>query len=150
MNPSGWMLAQTGEGLRRNPGALNRSPLDEIAEHFHSGSMIPLEWIAIAAGLIIVAITAISLYRWHRTRHLRSNPPMVFHRVAREAGLSWSQQVLLWRIARQQSLPTPLTLMLSPATLDHHARLYVAHHSPRGGSAVLDRVAKIHRKLFVE
>ena len=141
------MLAQTGAGAQRNSGALNRSTLDEISAHFDSGAMIPLEWIAIASGLVIVVISTISWYRRHKTRHLRSHPSAVFRRAAREARLSFSQQMLLWRIARQQALPTPLTLLLSATTLRHHASAYASTKSKEAEQMVLAHVEEIRNRM---
>jgi len=65
---------------------------------------------------------ALWLYR-HRDRH--PLPHMTFHRLGRAMGLSLGQRLRLWWVARARRLPTPITLMLCPATYDHHVAAYL-------------------------
>lgn len=122
----------------------------EISRHFGSGGGFSFEWLLIAVGLVLFAIGVVSLRTWWKTRHLRSSPLLVFNRVAAACGLSLGDRVLLWRIARQQALPTPLTLLLSPTTLRHHARAYADARGFAGRAALMQRVATLRRRLFAD
>ena len=70
--------------------------------------------LAIAAG----AVLGVRLWRHHRMSRQAS---ATFRRAARQAGLSRRDRRLLGRVAARAGLQTPLTLLLSPATLRHHA-----------------------------
>jgi len=99
------------------------------------------------SGLLIILL---ALWGWNRARQHKfaAGPTLTFHRIANNAGLSLTEQWLLLRISRRQSLPTPITLMLSGATLDHHARDFVEHLSPRRRDAVRTRIKQIGLKMF--
>lgn len=101
-------------------------------------------------GVIGLCILMLAIWGWRRSRqsHLRSAPMAVFHRMANHLNLDLQQQWLLVRIARQQALPTPLTLMLSDATLAHHAGEYARQAPPRKQRDLSARVAAISRTLF--
>lgn len=129
-------------------GKLTRVDLKEVQDHFSSSQMIPIEWILLAAGIVLVGISVLSLVRWWKTRHERSNPTLVFIQIGLRMGLGVADMWLLYRIARQQKLPTPLTLMLSPATLDHHTDRFVARYPPGRAEWVRVRVQGIEQRLF--
>ena len=101
----------------------------------------------VSLGLLLLVV-AIWGRRWHRQRHLRSAPLLVFHQLAGQMGLSLKQQWLLVRIAHQQSLPTPLTLMLSGATLAHHAGRYAESASAHRRESLTAKVDAIAAVLF--
>lgn len=83
------------------------------------------------------------LYR-HRDRH--PLPQMTYHRLARAMGLSLGQRLRLWRVARRRGLASPITLMLCPATFDHHVEAYRrSRASLRWGGGRFDR---IRQRLF--
>jgi hypothetical protein len=126
-----------------------REFLEEISRNFGEGGQASFEWLLIAVGLILFLIGSVSLRTWWRTRHLRPSPFWTFHHVAMRCGLTLGERVLLWRIARQQRLPSPLTLLLSPATMRHHARAYARVNAPAAGrAAFMHRVARLRRKVF--
>lgn len=136
------VLAQAGRP--ESPEALQRV----ISENWGGDAMAPLRWIVVAAGLLMLALGAVLLWRWWRTRHLRSQPLVVFNQVAQAAGLGVSERWLLLRIARQQALPTPLTLLLSGRTLRVHGRGYVQAQPPWRRAMKMQRIASIRRRLF--
>jgi len=70
------------------------------------------------------------LYR-HRDRH--PLPHMTFHRLGRAMGLSLGQRLRLWWVARVRRLPTPITLLLCPATYDHHVGVYLGRSMEAAG-----------------
>ena len=137
-------LAEGGSGARVTPG--------EISEAFRERDGLPVRWVLVAIGVMLVGVAAISLGRvlWRYARGevtLRPLPAVRFVRWAERCGLSRSQQWLLWRIARQQGLPTPLTLLLSPRTLRVHGHLYI---EARGDDSRSDRRAlcAVRRRVF--
>ena len=122
--------------------------LRDVSEHWGSDVTTPLPWIIVAGGLLLIALGVVLLVRWWRQRHLRSRPWAVFHAVASTAGLTLLDRWLLMRIAHQQRLPTPLTLLLSGRTLRLHARAYVEHLPPFRRAPVMQRIASIRRDVF--
>jgi len=103
--------------------------------------------VLICAGLLLL-LTAAWGWQRYKQRHLRSEPMLTFHQMATAMGLSLKQQWLLVRIARRQMLPTPLTLMLSSATLGHHAQQFADLTPPRHREAINNDVNAITRLLF--
>lgn len=104
--------------------------LEKVVENIDTGLLFPAEnLIYIAAGLITVLLAVWGMRRY-RAEQLEAAPLMTFRRIAVKLDLSLSQQWLLVRIARQQALPSPLTMLLSPATFAHHAALYLEHARP--------------------
>ena len=120
----------------------------DISRHLSGQQMIPVQWIMVAAGLLLLLISSLSLYRLWRTRDQRSTPLLVFHRLAKQFGLSLRDQWLLYRIARQQTLPTPLTLMLARDTLEHHARAYAQGHTSARAQTLSQHIDTIAHTLF--
>jgi hypothetical protein len=99
------------------------------------------------AGLLIMLL-ALWGYKSARQRRYAASPAVIFHRLGDHVGLSLQDQWLLLRISRQQALPTPITLMLSGTTLDHHARAYIDRLPPRSRDAARTRIKKIALKIF--
>jgi len=99
--------------------------------------------------LAVISVLLAGLWLWERRRQrtLRARPISTFHQVAREMGLSIPDQWLLSRIAHAAKLPTPLTLLLSPATLLHHANPYVRTLPRRRVAGVSSRVDRIRAML---
>ena len=125
-----------------------RANLEEMGDHFSSDAMIPLEWIMIAAGLVLLLIGALSTYRWWKTRHLRSSPLLVFYRVGPGLGLHWQDLWLLYRIGRRARLPTPLALMMSPRTLEVHGEQFAARSYGARRRLIRRQVARVETTLF--
>jgi len=141
-------LGQLGQNETQDTAP--RKPLDwaEVSENWGSDATAPMPWIILAAGVLLLVLGIVLLVRWWRRRHLRSRPWAVFNELATIAGLSLSDRWLLMRIARQQALPTPLTLLLSGRTLRIHARDYAANQPPWRRAAIMQRVASIRRDIF--
>ena len=104
---------------------------------------------ALALLVPVLAILAgLWLWQWSRRRALRSGPMVTFHQVATQLGVSVADEWLLLRIAQHQGLTSPLTLMLSPATLDHYTRRYAHAGRRRGRRDLLSRVGRLRARLF--
>lgn len=125
-----------------------------------SWSRLQQQWQLSSDGLlaltpVIVAMVACGvvlavwwLWRSDVRRRLRAVPVQVFLDVVHGLGLSRAQQWLLIRAAQQQGLPSPLTLVLSEATFEHHTQAYT--QSVRAGRRpqVVARLRRAHRVLF--
>lgn len=122
------------------------SRLEDISEHWGQ-TTLPLSIILISVGLVAILLGVLSAMRVYRSRRQRSMPLVTFHRLARGCGLSLTDQWLLWRVARHQALPTPLTLMLSTRTLHHHVRQYLTECSRPKQKRVLHRTGAIRTQL---
>ena len=81
---------------------------------------------------------------------LRSKPMVIFHQIARQAGIAPGDEWLLVRIGRQQALPTPLTLLLSPGTFNHYAQAYLRALPARRRSRLTGRIDRLSWHLFEE
>lgn len=89
------------------------------------GSSLPLEvvgYFALAAGAVAVGWLAWVYARW---AWQRTGPLRLFLRLAAELKLNRVQAWWLWRVARHQGLVSPITLLLSPATHDHHVQQFL-------------------------
>lgn len=124
--------------------------LSQVSEHFSSDSMIPTHWLLIAAGGMLLLLSGLSIARWYKHRDEYSNPLLVYLGVSRLVGLSYRDQWLLMRIARNGSLVSPLTLMLSPATFQHHAQPYINTRSTHRQQALKRRTQALHDTLFAD
>jgi hypothetical protein len=129
------------------------SPADLVREAFrqdHPTGSIGAWWMLILAGALVALFIAMRALRWARERRLRSRPMRVFHHLAGELGLRLADQWLLVRIARQQALPSPLTLILSSSTLRHHGERFALTLKPRRQAQVMLHVTGIDGTLFGE
>lgn len=99
-------------------------------------------------GLLVALVLVLWLWRWYRQRAEHTGPIATFQTAAVHFGLNWQDRWLLIRISLQQNLPSPITLMLSSATLEHHAHGYVESVSPKRRQRVLTRIDRISRQLF--
>jgi hypothetical protein len=96
-----------------------------ISDNFSGEGLIAPHWLIIAAGLVMLILSTVSIAQWWKHRHENSHPWLVFMVTARLAGLGYALQWTLFRVAQQQRLASPLTLMLSPGTFDHHVKAYL-------------------------
>ncbi|MEM1109132.1 MAG: hypothetical protein AAGH99_10650 [Planctomycetota bacterium] len=142
------LLPSLAEGIAADGRLFKGDPGQVGLEAIKNGSNLHIEDIMVVLGVILVLISLVSLFDWLRRQRLRPHTLVVFNRVAREAGLNRADRLLLWRIGRRQALPTPLTLMLCPGTLGHHARADARNRSHRRGTLDLARAASIRRHLF--
>jgi hypothetical protein len=104
--------------------------------------------LALAAFVLVGLLLSLYVARVVRERHLKSKPYLTFHEIAGEMGIGLADQWLLVRIARQQALPSPLTLLMSGATLRHHANAYASGVSARRREKVLERIREIGTAAF--
>lgn len=117
------ILAQTGPAQQATP--VHVHPLNQISENLNGDSLISMHWLLLAAGLVMLLLSAVSLMQWWKHRHEHTHPWMTFISTAGFAGLGWRHQwTLLW-IARRQKLTSPISLMLAPGTFDQHVKAYL-------------------------
>lgn len=122
---------------------------EQISYHYiNSRWDLPWDVVIVGLGAILAAIAAVSLYRWWQNRNDDPTPLVLFSAIARKAGLSWGERLLLWRIARRQKLDSPIALLLARGTLRHHANLFAQHLSPRGRDRLTYRIEKLSERLF--
>lgn len=104
--------------------------------------------------ILLAVVLALMTVMWGVERRRRrggrpaTRPIAVFRALARELGLTWTDQWLLIRIAHHQKLPTPMTLLLAAGTLDHHARQYAMSINLLRRSLALNRAEAIRHRLF--
>lgn len=124
--------------------------VDSVREAFrNSGDFTQaFRWVIVTITLITLMLVGIWLQRFIQQRRLMSRPIRIFHTLANELKVPLADQWLLVRIANQQSLPTPLTLLLSPETLRHHANHYAQALPPAQRDLTMARVEKLRQKVF--
>lgn len=119
----------------------------QISENMSSRDLISPHWLMIFGGGMLLLLSGLSMARWWKHRNEHARPLRVFATAARMAGLSYADQWLLLLAARNQSLESPLTLLLSPGTFDHHFKAYVSTRRWRR-EAVHRRSQSIRESLF--
>lgn len=107
-------------------------------------------WQALVIGLVLMALVLVIARGWGMMRRSaeRSRPIGLFLQVAEALGINWQDRWLLMRIARQQKLPSALTLLLSKSTMLIHAQGYAASFGERRRERVLQQVAHIASLVF--
>lgn len=128
-----------------------RARWEDIQKHWKLSTEdlnIPL-WPLVAAGVMIAGVV-LGVWAWRQFGGASSCSAgvMTFHRIAKQIGVSLGDQWLLFRISQRQSLATPLTLMLSRGTLQHHGKEYLAHLGPRRRARVGARIRGLETLLF--
>lgn len=126
---------------------LLRQSMDHWNGSTHS---LPTSWFVGAVALLLAALAAASIWKHSHEWLRRFAPLLMFHQVAADLGLGPADEWLLVRIARRQTLPSPLTLLLSRQTLRHHALRYAERCSAVRRDRVLGRVGAISQTLFGE
>ncbi|GAB4108761.1 MAG: hypothetical protein Kow00105_16530 [Phycisphaeraceae bacterium] len=122
--------------------------VSKIAETFSSRELISPHWLFITAGLVLLLLSVVSIVHLFRHRHNNPHPLWVYLTAARIAGLGLLDQWVLFRIARRQGLATPLTLLLSPGTFDHHVKACVDARSAWRRETLRRRAQRIRERLF--
>ncbi len=114
-----------------------------------SGSeLLPVWPFAVAATALVALIGTIWLWRRLKQKTAQPAPLRVFRDLAEDLGLTLADQVLLIRIAHEQALPSPLTLILSPTTFEHHFSRYAQTLSSIQRPKATARAQRIARELF--
>ena len=70
--------------------------------------------------------------------------------MAGELSLSIADKWMLFRIARYQRLLSPLTLVLTPSTLRHHAVQYATHLPATARLRLMQRVRSLRMRMASE
>ena len=124
--------------------------LSDIVDHWgaRGGHIIPLHGLCLALGVMVLLLGG--LWLWRTIEHQRFDLPvlLVFYRVARSMSLSLAEQWVLVRITWHESLPSPLTLMCSPATFNFHADRYAQSVSKRTAIHDARHLVSLRIKLF--
>ncbi len=119
-----------------------------FVDHWHSDRLMSVRTIlGLLTGLLLV-LFVLRMWQRHKTQASRARPAATFLAVAWSLRLRWRDQWLLLRVARQQRLPSALTLLLSPATLQHHAQRYVATLARHRRPSMHTRMSGLHRTLY--
>ncbi len=137
-----------GDVLPEGYGGLSRASDVFRPEFFDSSRLFDFRWLLLVALLVLLAGVALWLYRLHRRKVLTTGPMGLFHRTANELGLGLTEQWLLYRVATQQGLPTPLTLLLSPATLRRHGYAYASQLPLHKREDFLAHFERLATKIF--
>ena len=105
-----------------------------------------------AAGALLLLLALSGLLRMGlaglRQLGKRFEPVTLFARIGGQLGLGWRDRWLLWRIARRTGLASPLTLLLSGSTLDHHAASCAERMSTGRAQRLTHRAKAIRQSLF--
>ena len=110
----------------------------------------PISYLVVVGLLLALLLIGLWLWKWRNRQFPGWAGLVIFHHLADELELSLPDQWLLVRIARVNHLPNPLVLLLSPATLEHHARQFAADLPQARSAALAGRMAAISRRLFTE
>ena len=122
--------------------------IGSFAIEWPDNSLVSMKWLLVIA----VAILAGAGIWWgvlllgRLRRHVR--PLVVFFGIAMRLELTWQQSVWLIRVAHRQGLFTPLTLLLSGSTLEHHATAYGAKLTGRAAQQSVEHLHAIRGHLF--
>ena len=111
-------------------------------------TFLPPFYILLPATILIISLIVLLVHLRARRRHQESSPLTTFRELAHVLNLPYLDQWLLIRIARQQKLPTPLTLLLSPNTLTHHAHLYALNKPGYLRQHILRRTQTLQQRIF--
>jgi len=110
--------------------------------------LFPIKPFLVAVLVLAVFLVVMWVWKSGQIRRLRSTPVRIFNEVVDGLGLTFADRWLLIRIAHQQALPSPLTLVLSEATFGHHLEQYTQTVGARRRAKIQSRVARIKRVLF--
>lgn len=124
--------------------------LKEVSRQYNQGIKHDMPWdlLLVGLGATLVAIVVISLRRWWLARQDDPSPLVLYSAIARKAGLTWSDRLALWRIARARGLPTPIALLLARGTLRHHTQAFASGLGPSAAQRLKERIQRIEAALF--
>ncbi len=134
-----------------NPTLALDTSYEEIRASFNQGTeslgMNPA-WLLVLMGLVTAIISIVAYISLKRSGKQITPAFVVYLQLARELGLSWRQALTLYRIARQQDLTSPITLLLAPATFQAHARAYLQTRPPFQHAPLHRRLQAIQQHVF--
>ena len=123
---------------------------NEISKHFKSfgasedSTAILLGTVAVLCLLLLILMFT----RYLRETRRRYRPMGVFMKVGKSMGLGLLDRLWLVRVAKREGLVSPLTLLMSPATLSHHTNRYLKRLSTSEASHMSYRLRMIQDQLF--
>jgi len=126
-----------------------RSPketFEAMREGWANTPMLP-EMLALLVVTIAVLLAAGYIYNRRQGQAAEASPLRLFDELAAELAIAPADRRLLVRISRTRKLPTPLTLLLSPRTLRHHAAAFWQPMSAWRKARCAKRIAKLRRQL---
>lgn len=109
--------------------------------------MSPL-WAVVAMSVIVAVMVVLRIVKWRNSKNRVDGPLLVFHQIAKQLELDITTQWLLIRVAQQQNLPTPLTLLICDSTFAHHAKAYVKSLPDHRQRHILEQLSRAHQHLF--
>lgn len=109
--------------------------------------MSPL-WAVVAMSVIVLVMLVLKIMKWRRSHDRQDGPLLVFHQIAKQLELDITTQWLLIRVAQQQNLPTPLTLLICDSTFTHHAKAYIKSLPDHRQKTTLDQLSRTRHHLF--
>lgn len=104
-------------------------------------------WLLLPFVLTLLALLGWLFIRKRRDVTRDEHPLALFSSLAGQLGIGLRDRWLLMRIARRQSLPTPLALLMCPRTLHQNARAFAGRLSTGRRRRVLRSVSRIRRAL---
>lgn len=124
--------------------------LDYIEEHgfWPKDSTLPARPIMLVAAVLVGVLLARQLWLGGKRVYERLKPTRAFHEIAEQLGLGWSDQLWLWRLARRESLSSPLALLVCRSTLMHYARQQADRLTATQGETTMARAGRISAILF--
>ena len=99
--------------------------LEAIGQWNNQDSLMSPGVAALVFLLLISLLVLYKVYVWNRDRRNQPQPMLLFYQVAGRFNIDLKSQWLLVRIARQQGLTSPLTLLLCESTMLFHVQAYV-------------------------
>lgn len=149
MNLLSTMLAQVQlPDQPYGPPNLPDSWAEQVIQNFGDGWLLPPGWVFVAVAGVVALL--FGLWGWQRRNRRATDPDAmdVYGDIARRIRLPHADRRLLAKVAMQQKLPSPITLLLSSTTLAHHGRYYVESLPAWRQPAVRARLSSVRRYLF--
>ena len=113
-----------------------------------SDSLLSLKPFLIAVVISAVVLAAVWMWRNGKLLRLRSGSVQIFHDVVKGFGLTATDKWLLIRVAHQQDLPSPITLILSESTFEHHTQAYTSSVSSYQRTKIKPKMDRIRHLIF--
>ncbi|HAI11713.1 MAG TPA: hypothetical protein DCM28_08410 [Phycisphaerales bacterium] len=146
---SSWLLMLALESPRTPKTPPN---VDEIFTNWqwinHSDPLMSPLWAIAIMSVIIFAMLVLRIIKWRRSSNRQDGPLLVFHQVAKQLEIDITTQWLLIKVAQQQGLPNPLTLLICDSTFAHHAKAYIKSLPNHRQKHILDQLSHAHQHLF--